>query len=155
MRRGIDQNSPSNSNFSDVHMRGRQRTNSSQLFLVTSGLALNPASSVHVADRPVPTSTRPPERMSSTAVRSAILIGWLNSGTHTTMPNPTRIRLVTIAHAVRNSSGAGQCEYSSRKWCSTAHTWSKPSSSASFTCSGRCYTVRSDSRVHGRGTESS
>ncbi len=75
VRRGIDQNSPSNSNFSDVHIFGRQRTNSSQLFLVTSGLALKPASSVHVAERPVPTSTRPPERMSSTAVRSAILIG--------------------------------------------------------------------------------
>jgi len=27
-----------------------------------------------------------------------------------------------IAQAVRKSSGAGQCEYSSRKWCSTAHT---------------------------------
>ena len=47
--------------------------------------------------------------------RSAILIGWLNSGTHTTMPNPTRMRFVSMAHAVRNSSGAGQCEYSSRK----------------------------------------
>jgi len=94
--------------------------------------------------------------MSSTAVRSAILIGWLNCGTHTTMPNPTRIRVVTIAHAVRNSSGAGQWEYSSRKWCSTAHTWSNPSSSASFTCSRAfSYTVRSDSRVHGRGTDSS
>ncbi len=135
VRSGIDQNSPWKENVSDVHMRGRQRTNSSQLFLVSSGLALNPASSVHVAERPVPTSSRPPERMSSTAVRSAILIGWLNCGTHTTMPKPTRICFVTIAHAVRNISGAEQWEYSSRKWCSTAHTWSKPSSSASFTCS--------------------
>ena len=75
VRRGIDQNSPSNSYLSDVHIFGRQRTNSSQLFLVLSGSALNPASSVQVAERPVPTSTRPPERMSSTAVRSAILIG--------------------------------------------------------------------------------
>ena len=60
--------------------------------------------------------------MSSTAVRSAIWIGWLNSGTQTTMPCPTRIFFVIIAQAVRNSSGAEQCEYSSRKWCSTAHT---------------------------------
>ena len=30
---------------------------------------------------------------------------------------------------------AEQCEYSSRKWCSTAHTVSKPSSSASRHCS--------------------
>jgi hypothetical protein len=69
---------------------------------------------VHL-ERPVPTSSRPPDRMSSTAVRSAILIGWLNSGTQMTMPWPTRIFFVVIAHAVRNSSGAGQCEYSSRK----------------------------------------
>jgi hypothetical protein len=31
------------------------------------------------------------------------------------IPWPTRIFLVTIAQAVRNISGAGQCEYSSRK----------------------------------------
>jgi hypothetical protein len=60
--------------------------------------------------------------MSSVAVRSAILIGWLNSGTQTTMPWPTWMRLVSTAQAVRNSSGAEQCEYSSRKWCSTAQT---------------------------------
>ena len=30
------------------------------------------------------------------------------------------MRRVRIAHAVRKSSGAEQCEYSSRKWCSTA-----------------------------------
>src|SRR5499427_5555027 len=119
---GIDQNSPWYAYFSEVHIFGRQRTNSSQVFLVLSGFALNPASSVHVAERPVPTSSRPPERMSSTAVRSAILIGWLNSGTQTMMPCPTRIFSVTIAHAVRNNSGAGQWEYSSRKWCSTAQT---------------------------------
>jgi hypothetical protein len=53
--------------------------------------------------------------MSSVAVFSAILIGWLNSGTQTTMPWPTWMRLVIMAQAVRNSSGAEQCEYSSRK----------------------------------------
>jgi hypothetical protein len=35
-----------------------------------------------------------------------------------------------MAHAVRKTSGAEQCEYSSRKWCSTAQTVSKPTSSA-------------------------
>ena len=75
VRSGIDQNSPSKAYVSYVHIFGRQRTNSSQLFLVLSGSALKPPSSVHVAERPVPTSRRPPERMSSTAVRSAILMG--------------------------------------------------------------------------------
>ena len=44
--------------------------------------------------------------MSSTAARSATRIGWLNCGTHTTMPWPTRMFFVCIAQAVRNSSGA-------------------------------------------------
>src|SRR5215470_2125882 len=114
VREGIDQNSPSKAYCSEVHILGRQRTNSSQLFFVSSGLALKPASSVHVAERPVPTSSRPPERMSSTAVFSAILMGWLNSGTQTMMPCPTRMSFVTMAQAVKNNSGAEQCEYSSR-----------------------------------------
>ena len=73
--------------------------------------------------------------MSSTAARSAMRTGWLNSGTQITMPWPTRIWRVWAAHAVRKTSGAEQCEYSSRKWCSTAQTEWKPSSSASRTCS--------------------
>ena len=85
------------------------------VFFVSSGLAPKPASSVHVADRPVPISSRPPEMMSSTAARSAIRTGWLNCGTQTTIPCPTRMRFVCIAHAVRKISGAEQCEYSSRK----------------------------------------
>ena len=38
------------------------------------------------------------------------------------MPWPTRMRLVWAAQAARKMSGAEQCEYSSKKWCSTAHT---------------------------------
>ena len=137
-------------------MRGMACTNSSHDFLVVSGSARKPPSSVQVADRPVPKSRRPPDRMSSTAARSAMRIGWLNSGTHTTIPWPTRMRVVCMAHAVRNSSGAEQCEYSSRKWCSTAHTLLKPSESARRTCSSAfMYTCRSFSRVNGRGTDSS
>ena len=83
-------------------------TNSSQDFLVASGSARKPPSSVHVAERPVPNSRRPPERMSSTAARSATRTGWLNCGTQTTMPWPTRMFLVCTAQAVRNSSGAEQ-----------------------------------------------
>src|SRR5215813_13898386 len=98
VRSGIDQNSPSYAKVSCVHIFGRQRTNSSHDFFVVSGFARKPPSSVQVAERPVPTSSRPPERMSSTAVRSAILMGWLNSGTQMTMPWPTRIFFVIVAH---------------------------------------------------------
>ena len=73
-----------------------------------------------VDERAVPSSNRPPERMSRKAARSATRMGWLISGTQTTAPWPTRIRLVCIATAVRKSSGAEEWEYSSRKWCSTS-----------------------------------
>ena len=63
-----------------------------------------------------------PERMSSMAVRSAMRIGLEYSGTQTTMPWPRRMRLVTMAQAVRNISGAEEWEYSSRKWCSVDQT---------------------------------
>jgi hypothetical protein len=114
-RVGIEKNSPSQPKRSSIHICGIACTNSSHVFLVTSGSARNPPSSVHVAERPVPNSSRPPDRMSNTAARSATRIGWLNCGTHTTMPWPTRIRVVCMAHAVRKSSGAEECEYSSRK----------------------------------------
>ena len=40
-----------------------------------------------------------------------------------------------LAAAARKTSGADECEYSSRKWCSTSHTYWKPSWSASSTWS--------------------
>jgi len=48
--------------------------NSSHVPFVRSGSALKPPCSVPVAERPVPTSRRPPERMSRVAVRSAIIV---------------------------------------------------------------------------------
>jgi hypothetical protein len=50
-------------------------------------------------------------------------------------PWPRRMRWVRMAAAARNTSGAEQWEYSSRKWCSTAQAWSKPNWSASSSCS--------------------
>ena len=44
-----------------------------------------------------------------------------------------RIRLVRWLHAARNTSGADEWLYSSRKWCSTSHTYWMPSESASST----------------------
>src|SRR5207249_10542007 len=49
VRRGIDQNSPCNSNLSAVPIVRRHRTYSSQLLLVMSGPALNPGMSAPVA----------------------------------------------------------------------------------------------------------
>ena len=85
-RVGMEKYSPSKPKRSLVHILGSAWTNSSQLFLVSSGLARKPPNSVQVAERPVPNSSRPPERMSSTAARSAMRIGWLNWGTQITMP---------------------------------------------------------------------
>ena len=61
-RRHRPERRPRRSTAPAVHIFGRQRTNSSQVFLVSSGLARNPPSSVHVAERPVPTSSRPPRQ---------------------------------------------------------------------------------------------
>ena len=56
-RSGIENARPCQLNRSCVHIFGITRTNSSQVFLVSSAFARNPPSSVHVADRPVPSST--------------------------------------------------------------------------------------------------
>ena len=90
--------------------------------MVSSGSAPKPLSSGHVAERPVPSSRRPPEMMSRTAARSATRMGLWYCGTHGMTPCPTRIRSVWAAAADKKMSGPEQCEYSSRKWCSTAHT---------------------------------
>ena len=156
LRAGISKRAPSQPKSSLVHIWGITRTNSSHVFLVSSGSAQNPPSSVHVLDRAVPSSKRPLEMMSSAAARSATRIGLFISGTHTTAPWPTRMRWVCAATAVRKTSGAGQCEYSSKKWCSTAQTWSNPSSSATRHCSSALwYVSHSLARLNGRGTDNS
>jgi hypothetical protein len=54
------------------------------------------------------------------------------------------------------TSGADEWEYSSRKWCSTHHTQSNPSSSARRACSSALwYTCRSTPGAKGRGVDSS
>ena len=57
----------------------RARTRPSAFFVV-SGSAPKPPSSVQVEARAVPNSSRPPERMSRTAARSATRIGWFICG---------------------------------------------------------------------------
>ena len=82
----------------------------------------NPPSSASEDDSPVPNSTRPSETRSSVAMRSATRAGWLKPGGSWTMPCPRRMRVVRWLAAARKTSGAEECEYSSRKWCSTSHT---------------------------------
>ena len=82
----------------------------------------NPPSSASDDDSPVPKSARPPETRSSIAMRSATRAGWLNGGGVCTMPWPSRMRFVRCDAAARNTSGALEWLYSSRKWCSTSHT---------------------------------
>ena len=77
----------------------------------------NGSSSVMEALSPMPNSQRPLLSRSSTATRSATRAGWLVVSWK--MPWPRRMFLVRWLAAARNDSGAGQCEYSSRKWCST------------------------------------
>ena len=91
-RSGIENDTPSQAKRSCVHIFGSTRTYSSQVFLVVSGSALKPPSSVQVDERAVPNSSRPPEMMSRTAARSATRTGWFISGTQTTAPWPTRMR---------------------------------------------------------------
>ena len=91
-RSGIETVAPWWDTRSSVHSRGRRWTYSSHEIFVVSGSTPKPPSSVHVDARAVPNSSRPPERMSRTAARSATRIGWFICGTHTTAPWPTRIR---------------------------------------------------------------
>ena len=78
--------------------------------------------SIREADSPVPQSTRPFETKSKVASRSAIRAGWLYAGGWRTMPCPNRICLVRWLQAAKKTSGAEECEYSSKKWCSTSQT---------------------------------
>ena len=72
----------------------------------------------YAAERPVPKSTRPLERWSSMATRSATRIGWWYG--RTTTPRPSLIRFVNALRAPKNTSGQGGLENPVRKWCSTS-----------------------------------
>ncbi len=61
------------------------------------------------------------------ATRSAVRAGWLNRGEVRMIPWPRRMFLVRWLHAARKTSGAEEWLYSSRKWCSTSHTYWMPS----------------------------
>ena len=62
-------------------------------------------------------------------------IGLLYAGNVWTTPWPSLIRWVRWESAASQISGAAECEKFSRKWCSTAQTFVKPTWSALTTCS--------------------
>ncbi len=67
---------------------------------------------------PIPNSTRPWLSRSRVDTRSATRAGWLVVSWM--IPWARRICFVRWLAAARNTSGAEECEYSSRKWCSTS-----------------------------------
>ena len=75
------------------------------------------------------------ERMSTVATFSAMRAGCVKPKGQSVTPKPRRICSVTWLSAPSSTSGAGQCERPSRKWCSTAHTVLKPRRSPSLICS--------------------
>ena len=123
LRGGICSHLPSQpANGVSTIMRDRASTWSVHWSRLVSQSTPKPPSSARDDASPVPRSTRPPDRRSSVAARSATLAVWLNSSGNCTMPCPRRMRSVTAATAPRNTSGAAEWLYSSRKWCSTSHT---------------------------------
>jgi len=86
-------------------------------------------------ERPVPHSTRPPDRMSTVATFSATRAGWMKLNGSSVTPKPRRICSVTWLSAPRTTSLDGECERPSRKWCSTDHTVLNPIWSARRICS--------------------
>jgi hypothetical protein len=76
-RRGIDQYSPSNSYSSFVQQPTMCPSASRHMGRVSRGSMPKPSSSSRVAERPLPSSTRPSESRSSTATDSAVRTGWL------------------------------------------------------------------------------
>ena len=77
---------------------------------------------------PRPRSSRPPDRMSTTTLCSAISAGWCRGAMRIAVPN--RIRLVRAAAAAANVSGLVRYP-SSNRWCSENHAEDAPRCSAS------------------------
>ena len=69
------------------------------------------------------------------ATFSATRIGGVKACGISVTPKPSRICSVHCDSAPMMTSGAGECERPSRKWCSTCQVVWKPSLSASLICS--------------------
>lgn len=102
-------------NGTSVMQRSAVSSPSRHISRFSAGARLKPPSSASDPDSPEPNSTRPFETRSSIAIRSAMRAGWLYPGAVSTIPCPSRIFVVRWLAAARKTSGALECEYSSRK----------------------------------------
>src|SRR2546427_1430188 len=139
-------------------MRRISRSASSNMARVVSPSGMpKPLNSVDDEPRPVPNSKRPSLRWSSMATRSATRAGWLTGGVRFQIAEPRWMRVVRAAMKGSTISEAERCEYSSRKWCSTDHTYLKPwrsAASASSTSRSRraCSAPPGSASTSWRGT---
>src|SRR5262245_54297856 len=110
-RSGMRKYFPSNEYGSSIHMRGICSIDSRHMGFVSDadGIA-NPPHSADDDPRPVPNSTRPFERWSIVAMRSATRAGWFTAAVMFVIAVPTWICFVRAATNERNTSGAGWCE---------------------------------------------
>ena len=120
VRVGMLSRSDSQLNSGSVHAATHRRAVSSSSASVASGSMPNVAHSAP-PERARPSSTRPFERWSSTAARSATRSGWLILNGVSTPAWPTRMRSVCCAIAAFINSGAPEYENSGVQWCSTDH----------------------------------
>ena len=118
LRCGMEKKRPSKPGYGSADIIfAVSRTVSIHISRLSLGSTPNPSSSRRELASPVPQSTRPSLTKSSVAILSATRAGWLNPGGMRTIPCPRRILFVRWLHAARNTSGAEEWEYSSRKWC--------------------------------------
>ena len=119
----------SHSKYSSRHMAQTIRIASSHSARLASRSTWKAVCSIGV-DRPVPHSTLPWDRTSAVATFSATRAGWVKPYGRRVTPKPRRMFCVAWVSAPITTSGAGQCERPSRKWCSTNHAVLKPTWSA-------------------------
>ena len=134
MRRGKWNVGLSHSKYSSRHMPVMIWMASSHSRRLCSRSTWNAVCSMGV-DRPVPHSTRPSDRTSAVATFSATRAGWVNPYGSSVTPKPRRMFSVAWVSAPITTSGAGQCDRPSRKWCSTNQAVLKPTWSARRICS--------------------
>ncbi len=134
IRRGNENRSDSYSKYSSRHIPHTIRMASAQSSRDFSRSTPKAICSIGV-ERPVPHCTRPWESRSTAATFSAMRWGGVNANGVRVTPKPMPICSVTPDRYPSSTSGAGQCERPSRKWCSTAQMVLKPIVSARRICS--------------------
>src|SRR5262245_15122824 len=108
VRSGLRKYVPSNAYGSPRHMRGICSSDSRHMGLVSAADGMSkPAHSADDEPRPVPNSTRPSDRWSMVAMRSATRAGWFTAAVMFVIAVPMWMRFVRAATHERYTSGAG------------------------------------------------